>query len=153
MPQEHYSFRAISDDRSLTGTGKLMNPPFPASMEQFGQNVAAFRGALLHLFGEPLWASYLDDEAFGYAIQATDTKGNSWILSAYQGPSGPAIGGDTRDDSIYPVAEALLRLIEETQPADFEAVVYSEDEDSTITYGCKEGQCYWHEVPGKHVGG
>ena len=151
MSPSKYDFKTIEDSNLIFGTGKLLNPPFPETMDDYAKQSASFRGSLLHLFGQPLEKSNLADEAYLYVIEAFDDKGNTWILSAYQGPSGPAIGGDILDDSILPVAEALLQLIEVTKPAEFEEVLYYQDGDSTITYGCKDGECYWFEMPGNHV--
>lgn len=150
--QIHFSFQALQDSSLVASTGKLRNPSIAnATDEECGKYTASFRGALLHLFGEPLWTSALMDEAFEYVIQASDSKGTTWILTAYQGPSGPAIGGDPSNHSIYPAAEALLHLIETTQPANFEAVAYDPDTDHTVTYGCKGGICYWYQRSGKHL--
>lgn len=152
MSQSDYVFQAVQDSSLMARSGKLMNLSYPQRIEEWGQSMAAFRGALLRLFGEPLWTTDLADEAFAYVIKATDKQGNSWVLTAYHGASGLAIGGNSGDKSIYPVAEALLYLIKATPPADFEAVVYDWDEGFIVTYGCKNEGCYWHEVPGSQEG-
>jgi hypothetical protein len=137
-------------------TSKLMLPKShkeTAAIEQmalhphsFGQYIAEFRGSLLQLFGEPL---HISDSKYDYIIEAPDTQGKIWILTAYEGDSGPSIGGNSRDQSIYPVAIALRDLIEQTPPADFESTYYSREYDSTTTYGCKNGACYYREIPGQ----
>ena len=132
MSQGEYTFKVLKESSSLAGTGKLMNMPSPERAEEYGRSVAAFRGALLSLFGEPIWTTGLLEESFEYVIEVTDRQGHSWIMAVYQGPSGPAIGGDPRDETIYPVAEALLRLIEATPPADFEEVVYYKGPNSLV---------------------
>ena len=151
MPSSNFDFKSIEDTNLLSGTGKLLNPTFPDNVDDFGRSSAAFRGSLLYLFGQPLEKSNLADEAYLYVIEAEDDQGNKWILSAYQGPSGPAIGGDYFNESIILVAEAFLQLIESTTPVDFEEIVYYQDSDSTITYGCADGNCFWHEKPGNHL--
>lgn len=109
------------------------------------ETVAQFRGALITLFGEPQRTSENFEEAYEYIIKATDPNGQSWILTAYEGPGGPAIGGDTEKESIEEVAQDLLNLIEATRPANFEDVGYYEDTGSTIRYGCKEQVCFHQE--------
>src|SRR6266542_4058858 len=70
-------------------------------------------------------------------FEANDNHEKRWLLTAYHGPSGPAIGENVQDHSIYPVAKALLELIESTEPIDFETKIYDDDTDFTITLGCK----------------
>ena len=151
MFSSNYDFKVVEDTSLILGTGKLLNPPWPDNMNDYGKQSAAFRGSLQKLFGDPIEKSNLADEAYLYVLEAVDENGKSWILSAYQGPSGPAIGGDILDNSIYPVAQALLQLIESAIPADFEEVVYYQDGDSTVTYGCKNGECYWFDMSGKRL--
>jgi len=82
-----------------------------------------------------------------FLIEATDQQGRKWILMPRLG----SILGDSDDQSVIPVAEALLHLMETTKPADFETVVYDDDTNNTATYGCKDGKCYWHEVSGNQL--
>jgi hypothetical protein len=114
----HFEFQAIQDTSLVAGTGKLVGHSVAgdASAKDPRKYAAAFRGALLHLFGEPLSSSAFADEAFEYVVQASDAEGTTWIPTAYEGPSGPAIGGNVADSTIHPVAEALLHLIESTPP-------------------------------------
>jgi len=62
-------------------------------------------------------------------------------------PGGRRTAVEQRRDASPTRREALLQLLETTPSADFEAVVYYEDADVTIAYGCKDGQCYGREVP------
>lgn len=39
----------------------------------------------------------------------------------------------------------MLEKIKGTTPADFNEVIYYEDFDSKITYGCKNGECFYKE--------
>ncbi|MDP9679376.1 hypothetical protein J2W97_005440 [Paenibacillus jamilae] len=68
-------------------------------------------------------------------------------MTAYEGPGGSAIGGDTEKDSIAEVAQDLLNLIEVTKPANFENLGYYEDTGSTIHYGCKDQVCFIRKAP------
>ncbi len=138
----------------VVGSSKLLNFYSPRrlstfSEDEFGKAAAWFRGALLHLFGPPLESSDLAEEAFEYVIEAQDPDENSWILTAYQGATGPAIGGMSRYKSeCRPAAEALAQLIAATAPDDFEATVYHGygKGRTRITYGCRDGECFYREV-------
>ena len=151
-----YQFCILHDTQIGLGMSKLMLPKSAkqTEMQRSGQSgiyAAAFRGALLRLFGPPSSQSYAAEEAFTYLLEACNPTGQIWILTAYEGPSGPAIGGEARDRSIYPVAEALLEQIERTTPADFDAIMYDDDTDHTVVYGCQNGRCYWREQQGYHI--
>lgn len=151
-----YQFSVLRDSQLRLGTSNLMLPESAKRTEmqlteQSGIYTAAFRGALLKLFGLPHSQSYGADEAFESILEARDPTGKTWILTAYEGPSGPAIGGEVRDTSLYVVAEALLQQIEGTPPADFEAIIYDDDTDHTVVYGCSNGSCYWREQQGYHI--
>lgn len=146
-----YRFTALADKRRGGGTSKLFNyyqlqSPLLFSEEESGKTTAQFRGALLKLFGPPLGTTKLADEAFYYVIEAMDSSGQACILTAYEGPSGSAIGAKVfRHDESRSAAESLIHLIRATAPADFEAMTYDEDTGSTTIYGCKGGQGYYRE--------
>jgi len=144
-----YVFRPSPSHPLGTNAGRLLVPSLQVDNRPLDAAFAArFRGSLLTLFGPPPFSSDDADAAFKYVIEAEDATGKQWIITAYEGPSGPAFGSsssqrDTTD--LIQVAEALLDLIERTPPADFEAILEAEDYDSIITYGCKDGVCYWNE--------
>ena len=147
-----YKFHQVSDERRAWGTGRLSLPRSSKEEEldaarRWGEYQAIFRGALLQLFGEPLTPS--GDDAYSYVIEATDDAGTAWTLTAYEGCGGAAIGGDSRDPSILPVAIALRELIENTLPADFEDTSFDDEYGTTRTYGCKDGDCYYYEARGR----
>jgi hypothetical protein len=87
------------------------------------------------------------DNAFSYLFEVTAETGETWTLTAYEGPSGPAFGGLMVHPLENAAAEALLALIERTPPADFEVVLSAPEYESRITYGCRAGDCYWREDP------
>jgi hypothetical protein len=145
-----YTFKAIHKPDAIAGTSKLVNYPqnlgTTIPFEQYGTYIAQFRGTLLQLFGEPFTTE--GDAVFEYILEAADHEGKKWILTAYEGASGPAIGGNARDSTAFNVAASLLDLIEQTTPADFKVTHYNDEYNSTITYGCKGGSCYYHEEQG-----
>lgn len=141
-----FRFTPLADPARLHGTSRLWIDAFDATR---GDPVfsARFRGALLALFGEPVVRSSDADNAFSYLFEVTAATGETWILTAYEGPSGPAFGGLMDHPLENAAAEALLALIEQTPPADFEEVLSAPEYESRITYGCRAGECYWHEEP------
>jgi hypothetical protein len=153
--EEKYTFRAIYDPEATAGLtfAGLQIPSFNEKMRElansgrYAEYLAISRGALLQLYGEPLETSDRYEESYVYLIEATDQIGRKWILMPVLG----SILGDPDDQSVIPVAEALLHLMETTKPADFEALVYDDDTNNTVTYGCKDGKCYWHVIAGKHL--
>ncbi len=150
-----YHFRKLNRDNMPPRINRLMldstkRRKFEAD-GRLGVYMAEFRGALLRLFGDADMSSSVAEEAYEYILEATDDHGGRWLLTAYHGPSGPAIGGNATDRAIYPVAQALLELIEATEPADFEMAIYDGDTDHTIILGCNSGECYAHSLPGDHL--
>lgn len=65
----------------------------------------------------------------------------------YEGPSGLAIGYDINENQPNAIraSKALLEKIKEAIPSDFNEVIYYEDFGSKITYGCKDGECFYKE--------
>jgi hypothetical protein len=114
---------------------------------------ASIRGAALRLFGPPAYTSnFVGDPLYRYIIEATDEQGHRWLLGLSDAELGPAISGNPFDDTVVPVAEALMELLKSTSPANFEATFYNYEERQTVTYGCEDGICYWHAVPGQKIG-
>lgn len=135
-----YTYKKLNNTELLTGTSHMLSTSLAN-----GTGTAQFRGALITLFGAPILKSDNAEEAYDYIIQAQDTTGKQWILTAYEGASGPAIGGDSTDHSIYPVAKDLLKTIEATKPSTFEEKTYYEDFGNIIIYGCTQDKCYYKE--------
>ena len=151
-----YTFKPLKDTSLSLGSSKILNPDSAKEKElesqgHFGLYTAYFRGALLRLFGEPLSTTFVAEAAFKYIIEASDESGKKWLLTAYEGPSGPAIGGDSKDLSNRGAVSALIELTDLTLPADFDAIIYDDDTDNTVYYGCKDGTCYYRELPGEHL--
>ncbi|GGG13985.1 hypothetical protein GCM10010912_68000 [Paenibacillus albidus] len=107
------------------------------------------RGALLALLGEPLYKTTNIEDAYSYIVQVKDEEFNDWIFTAYEGPSGPAIGyKGEEDEGVEQAAHALLDELARVIPGDFEEILICEDLGNTITYGCKDGVCYYNEEIG-----
>src|SRR6266702_4464547 len=102
-----FTFRALGDINLSRLTSKKLNYNGDGEPLDYRRDVAQFRGALLRLFGKPVAQSTLSDAAFHYIIEARDERDHVWILTAYQGASGPAIGGKMFDQTVQPAAQAL----------------------------------------------
>jgi hypothetical protein len=137
-------FKVISDPMRSAGTSRIWFDAFDT--KPYDPSFSArFRGSLLALFGEPFERSSDVENAFSYLFEVTNERGELLILTAYHGPSGPAFGGLNNDEAEIEAADALLALIEQTPPADFEVVLSAPAYESRSTYGCRAGECYWHE--------
>lgn len=137
----------LDDNKLVHGTSKMDIPSLNAKeFASYGSFMARFRGSLLTLFGKPLFSGSDADEAFTYIIKARNSNGQRWLITAYDGPSGPAFGAiDPLSLQSNTVAESLLALVEATPPADFEAILEVPDFNSIITYGCRNSESYWNE--------
>ncbi|MFD1887844.1 hypothetical protein [Paenibacillus wenxiniae] len=138
-----YSYKAILAEDKIWGTSKFLDTGIFE-----GEESAKFRGSLLTLFGEPLHKSDNAENAYSYLIEVSDETGK-WYFTVYEGPSGPAIGYDYDEKenqaNAREAAKSLLAKIEETTPSDFNEIIYYEDFGSKITYGCKDGECFYKE--------
>ncbi|MNC38023.1 hypothetical protein D3C75_866120 [compost metagenome] len=135
-----YTFAAITEPKLRFGTSNLI------SLNIYGEESARFRGALLSLFGEHFYKTTNIDDAYCYIIQVTDGVLNNWIFTAYEGPSGPAIGyKGIPDKKVELAANALLDELDKIVPHDFVEKLMGEDFGTTVIYGCKDGQCFYRE--------
>ena len=115
-------------------------------------STAKFRGALLRLFGKPYRSSSLSEEAFEYIIEVSTSTRIAGFLTAYEGATGSAIGGNPYDKgNVYLLAKLLRELIDNTIRANFDAVIYDEDTNNTVEYGYKDGEYYYREFRGKRI--
>lgn len=133
-----YTFTALEEETEPVMSSKILSFALPP------QTDAQIRARLLTLFGAPLYETDDDENAYGYIIRVTDQNQNSYILTAYQGATGAAIGGDPRQDQdeIKKAAQALRAAVEAAEPSDFEKTVYYFDTLTRIDYGCCHGNCY-----------
>ncbi len=113
-----------------------------------GISLARLRGSLLALFGPPAEESSDADCAYDYFLEASINKKTLWELHVYEGPSGFVIANKNpgHPESLL-IAEKLIELLEQTQPSDFETELDALDYQCTIRYGCKDGNCYYEEIP------
>ncbi|MCL2060203.1 MAG: hypothetical protein FWH01_14320 [Oscillospiraceae bacterium] len=139
----NYTFEVSNEVNAIAGTSQILN------LIYFGPNasedMAIVQGQLLTLFGEPAYITKDLENAYLYIIIATGDNGNTYILSAYSGPSGPAIGGDTSLDGIDEAADKLKEYILSAHPSDYEYEGYYFDGPTKIHRGVKDGKAFHQE--------
>lgn len=99
-------------------------------------------GKLQARFGQPIYETQNYENMYRYAICAEPEEGEKIYLYAYNGPTGPAIGGYRDDKRSEDAAKALADYIKEADPADFEAEAYYMDGMCKVIIGVKEGKPY-----------
>ncbi|WP_419891589.1 hypothetical protein [Paenibacillus xylanexedens] len=136
-----YTYKSITEEDQTLGFSKFLDTGIFE-----GEESAKFRGSLLTLFGDPLYKSDNAEDAYHYLIEVSKDA-SKWCFMVYEGPSGPSIGCDSNENqpNAIEASKALLEKIRETTPSDFNEVIYYEDFDSKITYGCKNGECFYKE--------
>lgn len=135
-----FTFQKVESQEALEQTGNTSWLYGPGTVEP--KTDAQFRGALLALFGRPLWEMENYEAAYEYIILAVSRDGTEYLLTAYQGPSGAAVGGNPDQEGIEDAAAALCELLMTSTPADYEAEMVYEDTHTRIRYGCRDGVPY-----------
>lgn len=90
MGSQRFTFTAQDMEtmnREIEGTSKIRN------ISETVEGDVLCLGQLKTLFGEPLYMTKNLEEQYTYCIMAVDGEGKEIYLTAYSGPSGPAIGG------------------------------------------------------------
>ncbi|MGN0669694.1 MAG: hypothetical protein ACI4JZ_04010 [Oscillospiraceae bacterium] len=102
-----------------------------------------FVGQVLSRFGEPDYTTEDNENLFSKAVSAEDKDGNVIYFDVYYGSSGPAIGGDVRDEESRKAADALVEYIMSAEPKDFEYTSVYEDFGVTVRMGVESGKPYY----------
>lgn len=102
-------------------------------------------GRLQYLFGEPLYTSDDLENAYDYFILCTDEEGNEYQLTAYHGPTGPAIGGGSDAPEFLKAAEELEKYINEADYVDYDYEGIYHDYDVTVKFGIRDGVPYMED--------
>lgn len=139
-----YVFEKLEDDTHIAFTSKLMNI-IDVFDGDYMLRCAVLKGQLLTLFGDPLYESPDLEQQYTYAIQCADDAGDIVYLSVYSGASGPAIGAHGDSPDIAQAALALVDVIMETTPMDYDYEGYYPDGPSRIAMGIRDGEPYYHE--------
>ena len=145
-----YQFRKAdsSTDPRLFQGEKILNVNEDYAMsEDLNLWTPTVFGQLWTLFGEPSTSSENLEDGFNYNLIAEDGGGSAIYLYAYNGSSGPAIGGDSQISGAVAAAEELEKLINESSLSDCEYHGYYMDGPSEVTMGVKDGVAFWNEEP------
>ena len=142
MAEYKYVFKAVDDQSKISGS-KICNiiDGFPPDYSE--QKVLIY-GKLKTLFGDPLYEEKDYENQYTYGVVTTAEDGREIFLHAYNGPSGPAIGGQ-QDGESRRAAHKLIDLIRQAAPADYDYVGYYLDGPSKIQEGIKNGVPYYDE--------
>ena len=136
-----YSFETSNDVSLIAPSGKLLN--IVEISASYNDDVTILYGQLLATFGEPAYMTQNLEDAYGYVIIARDEAGNEHVLNVYEGPSGPAIGGE---ESALVAAHELVSRIRKAHPNDFEYEGYYLDGPSKVHRGIKNGKAFFSEI-------
>ena len=143
MAEFKYQFKAVNDQEKISGSNILnIIDGFPSDYSE--QTVLVY-GKLKTLFGEPLYEEKDLENQYTYGVVTTTEDGREIFLHAYNGPSGPAIGGQ-QDEESRKAAYQLLEMIQQAAPTDYDYVGYYLDGPTRIQEGIKNGVPYFEEV-------
>ena len=142
MAEFKYQFKAVNDQEKISGS-KIFNiiDGFPSD---YSEQAVLIYGKLKTLFGDPLYEEKDIENQYTYAVVTTTEDGREIYLHAYNGPSGPAIGGK-QDEESRKAAYQLLEMIQQATPTDYDYVGYYLDGPSRIQEGIKNGVPYYDE--------
>ena len=140
-----YNFKPCSPDLLTNGSSKIRNLYDDKAAEYH----SLFIGQVLSRFGEPDYITEDNENLFSKAVSAEDKDGNVIYFDVYYGPSGPAIGGDVRDEESRKAADALAEYIMAAEPKDFEYTSVYEDFGLTVIMDVANGKPYYiSDTPG-----
>jgi hypothetical protein len=132
-----YAYKTSNNLTLLQGTSNILG---------FGgrtyEDWAMIRGQLLTLFGEPLYITSNFESAYQYIVIMESDQGVKFVLSVYQGKSGPSIGGDYKIEGIQDAAQELKQNVLKISPSDYEYEGAYQCGPSKIIMGVKDKKPY-----------
>ena len=142
MAEFKYQFKAVDDLQKISGSN-IMNiiDGFPPD---YNEQAVLIYGKLRTLFGDPLYEEEDIENQYTYVVATTTEDSREIFLHAYNGPSGPAIGGQ-QDEESRKAAYQLSEMIQQAAPTDYDYVGYYMDGPSRIREGIKNGVPYFEE--------
>ncbi|MBO5560422.1 MAG: hypothetical protein J6A07_02080 [Firmicutes bacterium] len=141
-----YTFEKAEPDHLSSGARILSVYPDGDQLDH-----SKFMGQAITLFGQPDRIENDYEDMFETGVKAKDKDGNKIYLYIYHGPSGPAIGGSS-DEQSKRAADELASLIENAEPTDYDWEGVYEDLDITIKMGVKNGVPYYEDNSGEVFG-
>ena len=142
-----YEFRVATSEDLEAGNFMGAQICHIYNTSDYDHDLAIAYGQARSLFGEPAYTTEDLENLYEYNIVATDKKGNEVYLYIYNGPTGPAIGGDTNDPAAEAAAKQLVKVIQKAEPADFYCEAYYFDGPTKLTIEVKNGKPKVTEVP------
>lgn len=104
-----------------------------------------YYGKLQSLFGKPTYETEDLEDQFNYCLTAKDESGETVVIYAYSGSSGPAIGG-CRDAKSMEAAKQLAEKIHNASVTDYSYTGYYLDGQLKVNMGIKDGIPYMEEL-------
>ncbi len=142
MAEFKYQFKAVNDQKKIGGSNIInIIDGFPPD---YSEQAVLIYGKLKTLFGEPLYEEKDIENQYTYLVSTTTEDGREIFLHAYNGPSGPAIGGQ-HDDESRKAAYQLSEMIQQAAPTDYDYIGYYLDGPCRIQQGIKNGIPYYDE--------
>ncbi len=145
-PAHKYEFRVATNEESESAAFMGSQICRMCGAVDYEYDMGKVYGQLITLFGEPKYLTKDMENLYEYDIVATDEEGNEVFLYAYNGPTGPAIGGDTDDEAAVAAAEDLANFIKSASPSDYELEAYYLDGPSKVNMEVKDGKVSVIEV-------
>ena len=144
-PDPDYTFERLplEQEDHIIGTSHIC--AIYDQMDLNGMTDAIAFGQLQCLYGEPDYKTDDYENMYCYQIKATYKDGSTYYLTAYCGPTGPAIGGDSLDEGACKAGEALAKYIRAAGVVDYEHKCIYYDFGTEITMGIKDGKPYYSE--------
>ncbi|MDO5294035.1 MAG: hypothetical protein Q4F05_14945 [bacterium] len=140
MREDQYTFSIETEIDYIENCSRICNVGY------FEENeFVKFYGSLLRLFGKPQYSSEDFEASFDYIIKAKSTQGEELLLSAYSGPTGPAIGGTSGIEETHAAVVELISLIKNTAPENYDYTGYYLEAGIRINCGIKDGKVYYQE--------
>ena len=140
-----YKFRVQTkeEEEKYSITSQICEIYDPSRYADETENVIPLAfGQLQARFGQPLYITKDYENMYRYAICIEAENGEKTYVSAYCGPTGPAIGGFSDDKNTMEAVRALIDYIIEAKPVDYEAEAYYMDGGVRIVQGVKNGVPY-----------
>jgi hypothetical protein len=147
LGSHNYTFRAATEEEAETFDFMGAQICHVYDTMDYEHDLAMAYGQVRTLFGEPAYTTKDLENLYAYNIIATDKNGKEIYIYIYNGPTGPAIGGDTNDAEAAAAAKELVKVIQNAEPTDFSCEAFYLDGPTKLTIAVKNGIPMVTEVP------
>lgn len=115
--------------------------------EDCGLEWALLYGKLQRLFGACPFESQDLENQYTYYISTKNQAGDTILLCAYSGPTGPSTRGRQNEETLK-AAKAFRMTLQDVEPADYDYKGYYFDFGTEISMGVRDGVPYYEESGG-----